>query len=261
MHHHLDAYAYTQRLHIPPPQKLIFALTVLLIALLSEPPVQVLITIWLSVWTIGYAGIPIRVYGRVLAVVLLFLWTSLPALILEVAPVSQIAASQSDVFAGLTLGHWSIFVSRMGLITAATVAIRSLACVSCLLLIVFTIPFTELLSVLRRWHIPVILLDLLLLMHRFIFLFLDVAVQLQLAQRARGGYSNRQRWMQSIGLLVGQLVVRSLQRYQQFSLGLAARGFNGNLQFHSTCSYTYSRRYILESLLGCLLLLFLNTQL
>nr|WP_228035674.1 CbiQ family ECF transporter T component [Oculatella sp. LEGE 06141] len=110
---------------------------------------------------------------------------------------------------------------------------RSLSCIACLLFILFTIPSAELLSILRQCRIPPVLIDLLLLMYRFIFLFLDVLTQLQLAQRARGGYRTRQRWMYSTGLLVSQLMVRSLQRYQQFSLGLAARGFNGNFHLYS----------------------------
>ncbi|XGB39116.1 MAG: hypothetical protein LVT47_13600 [Cyanobacteria bacterium LVE1205-1] len=65
--------------------------------------------------------------------------------------------------------------------------IRSLACFAGLLFIIFTIPFTDLLSIGRQWRVPTILIELLMLMYRFIFMFLDVLLQLQLAQRARGG--------------------------------------------------------------------------
>jgi cobalt/nickel transport system permease protein len=95
-------------------------------------------------------------------------------------------------------------------------------------------------------------------MYRFIFLFLDVLTQLQLAQRARGGYRTRQRWMHSAGLLVSQLVVRSLQHYHHFSLALASRGFNGNFQVYSNPSYRYSKRYAIESLVGCVGLVILD---
>lgn len=259
MHHHLDAYAYTNRLRsLPPQQKLIFALVVLGIALMAHPVTQGLIFIWLSVWIIGYARIPIRVYGSVLIVMLLFLLTSIPALVLEIIPISQRALIQADSFGGLVLGNWYCFISQVGLIRSIEIGMRSIACIACLLFILFTIPFAELLTILRQCRIPEVLIDLLLLMYRFIFLFLDVLTQLQLAQQARGGYRTRQRWMYSAGLLASQLVVRSLQRYQQFSLGLAARGFNGNFHIYSDSSYRYSKRYAIESLIGCTSLVILD---
>uniref|UniRef100_A0ACD5H414 Uncharacterized protein n=1 Tax=Desertifilum tharense IPPAS B-1220 TaxID=1781255 RepID=A0ACD5H414_9CYAN len=65
MHHHLDAYAYTNRLRpLPPQQKLIFALVVLGIASIAHPATQGLILIWLSVWIVGYARIPPRCTDR-----------------------------------------------------------------------------------------------------------------------------------------------------------------------------------------------------
>ena len=253
MHHHLDAYAYTNHLkQLPPLQKLLFALTTLAIALLAHPLTQAAIFVWLNVWTIGYARIPIKVYGRVLGVVSIFLLTSLPALLINAIALDKITAIGHNSLGGLVIGNWYLFVSYSGLMQAMEIVMRSLACFSCLLFILFTIPFAELLSILRQCRFPPVLLDLLLLMYRFVFLFLDVATQLHLAQQARGGYRTRQRWMQSVALLAGQLVVRSLQRYQQFSLGLTARGFNGQFQVYSTQSYNYSQRYALESLLGCI---------
>ncbi|VXD21697.1 Cobalt ABC transporter, permease protein CbiQ [Planktothrix serta PCC 8927] len=253
MHHYLDAYAYTNHLkQLPPLQKLLFALTTLAIALLAHPLTQAAIFVWLNLWTIGYARIPIKVYGRVLGVVSIFLLTSLPALLINAIALDEITAIQANSLGGLVIGNWYLFVSYSGLMQAMEIVMRSLACFSCLLFILFTIPFAELLSILRQCRFPPVLLDLLLLMYRFVFLFLDVATQLQLAMAARGGYRTRQRWMQSVALLAGQLVVRSLQRYQQFSLGLTARGFNGQFQVYSTQSYNYSQRYALESLLGCI---------
>jgi cobalt/nickel transport system permease protein len=53
-------------------------------------------------------------------------------------------------------------------------------------------------------------------------------------------------------------MVRSLQHYHRFSLALASRGFNGNFQVYSNPSYRYSRRYAIESLIGCAVLVFLE---
>lgn len=259
MHHHLDAYTYTNRLRqVSPQQKLLFAIVVLLIALLAHPITQLLIALWLALWTIGYARIPAKLYWHVLLAAGLFLLTSLPALILEVVPLAQIASAQRDQIGGVAVGNWYLFMSQRGLIQALQISFRSLACTSCLLFILFTIPFTDLLIVLRQWRIPALLTDLLLLMYRFVFLFLEVVSELQLAQRARGGYRTRRRWIYSVGLLISQLLVRSLQHYQQFSLAIASRGFNGEFQVWSNRSYRYSKRHALESVLGSFGLIILD---
>lgn len=259
MHHHLDVYTHANRLrHIAPQQKLIFAIVLLLIALITHPITQLFIAVWLALWTIGYARIPAKVYWRVLLVAGLFLLTSLPAFILNIVSVSQTAAVQADAIAGVTLGELYLYGSRNGIFQAFQIAMRSIACTSCLLFVLFTVPFSDLLQVLRQWRVPVLLTELLLLMYRFVFLFLDTLTDLQLAQRARGGYRTRQAWMRSVSLLVSQLLVRSLHHYHQFSLALASRGFNGNFQIYTDSPHTYSRRYAIESLFGCLFLLFFD---
>jgi cobalt/nickel transport system permease protein len=83
MHHHLDVYTYSNHLRqISPQQKLWFVIAVILIALMTHPITQLLIVVWLGVWTIGYARIPAKVYLNVLMVAGLFLLTSIPALML-----------------------------------------------------------------------------------------------------------------------------------------------------------------------------------
>jgi cobalt/nickel transport system permease protein len=261
MHHHLDVYTYSNHLRqISPQQKLWFVIAVILIALMTHPITQLLIVVWLGVWTIGYARIPAKVYLNVLMVAGLFLLTSIPALVINVVSVEQIASVQLDQVGGVTLGNWYLLISRSGLAQAFQIGLRSLACTSCLLFVLFTIPFTDLLQVLRQWRVPILLTELLLLMYRFVFLFLDVVTELQLAQRSRGGYRTRQRWIQSVGLLVSQLLVRSLQHYQYFTLALTARGFNGSFQVYSSQPYLYSKRYAIESLIGCIGLIILDLR-
>ena len=59
----LDTLAYTNQLRrLPPEHKLIFAFTTLIISLCSHALVQILIVIWMSIWTVIYAKIPAGIY-------------------------------------------------------------------------------------------------------------------------------------------------------------------------------------------------------
>jgi len=259
MHHHLDVYSYTNRLRsVSPQQKLVFAIALLGMALITQPFTQLVITGWVAVWILIYARIPVKVYLTLVMVAALFWLTSLPALSLAGVTVEKIGTIQPESLGGIVVGNWYVFISRSGLMQAVQIGLRSLASTSCLLFILLTIPFTDLLQVLRQWRVPTVLTELLMMMYRFVFLLLDVATELQLAQRARGGYRTRRRWLYSVGLLASQLLARSLQQYQQFSLAIASRGFNGAFYVYSDCSYRYSKRYALESLLGILGLVILN---
>jgi cobalt/nickel transport system permease protein len=101
----------------------------------------------------------------------------------------------------------------------------------------------------------VLLTDLLLLMYRFIFILLKTANELWTAQNSRSGYRNWYTSMKSLALLIGQLLQRTLQQYSQFSLGLQARGFAGELRFWYPRRYRLSRRYTIEAICGCVILI------
>jgi cobalt/nickel transport system permease protein len=262
MHHALETYAATNRLRdVDPAQKLGFALGLLLLSLGLNPLTQLLVTLWLAMWIVGYAKIPARVYLQVLALAMVFMLTSSLALVLNWVPQEQWGVMTTDrLWAWPILGGYGL-VSRSGLVQAGTIAARSLAGTSCLLLIIFTTPITELLQTLRQMRVPEVLLELMLLMYRFIMLFWEVIFDLQLAQQARCGYRTRRRWLVSVSLIVSQLLLRVLRYYQDFTLALQARGFNGHFRLYSDRSYYFSRRYALEAIGGCLLLLSINGQL
>jgi len=248
----IDTLAYTNRLrHLSPAQKLIFALAVLCIALCTHAPTQLLIVLWMGVWTVGYAGIPAKVYLRLIALASGFVLVSLPALFLNVVSTTEMHLAQAEQWGGMSWGALYFYISRSGTEQALVILPRSLACVSSLLFLLCTVPFTELLQTMRQLGVPAILTELLLLMYRFVFILLKTVGELSLAQQARGGYRTWGRALHSSSLLVGQLLKRTLQRYQEFSLGVAARRFTGEFQVWSVPQYRYSKRYALEALLGC----------
>ncbi|HTL88485.1 MAG TPA: energy-coupling factor transporter transmembrane component T, partial [Leptolyngbya sp.] len=92
----------------------------------------------------------------------------------------------------------------------------------------------------------------------FIFILLSTANDLWVAQQSRNGYRTNRRWFYSLSLLISQLFRKTMENYQQFVLSTAARGFNGAFRVWSPQRYRASRRYTIEAILGCLLLLVIN---
>ena len=251
----IDTLAYGSRLRqLPPEHKLLFAIALLLITYAAYVPVQLLIAVWISIWTVVYAGIPTSVYLRLLSITTAFWLTSLPALILSGIDLPHLQAIQADVWHGFTWGDYYIYLSQQGIHQAAELGARAIASTACIYFVILTIPFTEILYVIRRIGCPALLIELMLLMYRFIFVLLQTANQLWIAQQSRGGYRTRKLWLKSLGLLIGQLLQRTSQNYRQVSLTLISRGFTGDFRVCHSRQYRLSKRYCFEALLGCTLL-------
>ncbi|MGL5062781.1 MAG: cobalt ECF transporter T component CbiQ [Microcoleus sp.] len=261
MNHQIDSLAYTNRLRgLPPIHKLLFAIALLILSLISHSIVQIAIALWLTVWIVVYAGIPAKLYLRLLSLPLLFLLTSLPAFLIAGIGGDRIHQIQWDVWQnwGISIGNFYLYASRTGIHQASLLFPRTLASTSCMYFILLTVPFTEILQILRQCRCPALLVELLLLMYRFIFSLLAIADELWVAQNSRCGYRTWKLGMRSLSILIGQLLQRTLENYRQVSLSLASRGFNGELRVWNSCPYKPSRRYTLEAVFGCTVLIILS---
>ncbi|PSB25623.1 cobalt ECF transporter T component CbiQ [Stenomitos frigidus] len=248
----IDTLAYTNRLRqLPPEHKLLFAIALLLLTYCTRAPIQLAIAVWLSVWTVIYAKIPAPIYFRLLSIPIGFWLTSLPALIISGVGLANLSSVQADVWQGAPWGSYYLYFSHHGIHQAGELAARAIASTACIYFIILTVPFTEILDVLRRLGCPTLLIELLLLMYRFIFVLLRTASELWTAQQSRCGYRTWRLWMKSLGLLVGQLLRRTLENYRQVSLALESRGFTGDFRVCHSRRYQPSRRYSLEAFFGC----------
>lgn len=252
----IDTLAYTNRLRwLAPEQKLLFAIALLIISAFTHPPIQIVIAVWMSVWTVVYAGIPVKTYLKLVYVATLFWVTSLPALLINSVDISHLNLVQADALAGFNFSSYYIYISHHGMQQGFTILTRAIASLSCLYFVMLTIPFAEILQTLRHLGVPALVTDLLLLMYRFIFVLLNTATELWTAQQSRGGYRTFSSGMNSLALLIGQLFKRTLENYQQISLSLASRGFNGEFRVWHPHRHYPSKRYAVESILGCAFLI------
>lgn len=257
MHHHIDVLAYTNGLRsLPPEPKLAFAAALFLLGYLAPPWIQGLIAVWLMLWTVGYARIPLRRYGQLLALPVGFMLTSLPALMFGIT--TNAAAVAGDQLWGGRFGPLWIYASQQGFAQAGFLVMRAIALISCLYFVLLTVPFVEILRVLRRLGCPPLITELMMLMYRFIFVLTTTASELLTAQQSRLGYRNWRVGMHSFSVLVGQLLGRTLENYRQLSLGLRSRGFTGELRVWSRRNYRSQWRYWGEAIAGYTVLVILT---
>lgn len=255
MHHQIDSLAYSNRLrYLPSEQKLLFAATLFCLSWAAPPILQLLITAWIAIWIVGYAQIPASVYLKLQAIPLAFWFASLPALVLGAVWVAHIESVRADIIWGISLGNVFLYCSRQGILQGSFLLTRSLVLTSCMYFILLTIPFADAIRILRKIGCPSLIAELLTLMYRFIFVSAETANQLLIAQQVRVGYGNWKTGLRSIGIVAGQLLQQTLENYRQIALGLASRGYAGELKVWSVRRDKPNPRYLAEAIAGCLLL-------
>ncbi|MFD2370473.1 cobalt ECF transporter T component CbiQ [Brevibacillus sp. GCM10020057] len=255
----LDSLSYQNRLrHLPPAHKLLFGSVLLLLVLTGHSLVQLLVFLWMGVWVVGYARIPFKAHLMFLVLPLSFFLAGLPALLFDLAGGAAGGPPQDAVVSWKMGASHALYIAPVSVHRALTLLTRILASLACFSFLLFTVPFSEMLQVLRRIGLPELLTDLLMIMYRFIFVLLDTSYQLWVAQRSRGGHREFRALLRDAGMLASQLFVRAMRKYQSLAMGMAARGFGESLRVQSLCTYVRSPRYERESVLGSIVLVLLE---
>ena len=110
-----------------------------------------------------------------------------------------------------------------------------------MLALALTTPMVDITDQLRKWRVPQLFIELMVLMYRFIFVFIETAQAMYIAQNARLGYSNWRRSLHSVGMLAANLYLRSQTRAAALYTALTARGYTGELRV-LTAQPMWSRR-------------------
>ncbi|MGN7469498.1 cobalt ECF transporter T component CbiQ [Brevibacillus sp. SAFN-007a] len=253
----LDSLSYQNRLRgLPPEHKLLLAGVLMVLVLTGHVWVQMAICLWMGVWVTVYARIPVRFYCGFFILSLSFFVLGLPALVLEAARIETATAVRAA--AAWQVGPYLVYVPVSASGKVWVLFWRTMASLACFAFVLFTVPFTEILQVLRKLRLPVIVTDLLMIMYRFIFVLLGVSHQLWIARRARGGHSGFRSMLRDVSGLAAQLFVRSMRQYDALYKGMAARGFGESLRVLSLHTHARSSRYEAESIAGCMLLILLE---
>ena len=112
-----------------------------------------------------------------------------------------------------------------GLAVFATLVIKSTLCLLTMIILSNSTPFSDLLDVLKRWHLPPLLVTTLALMYRYLFLLIDEAERMNRARASRTFVPGRRRSWHLLGTVIGQLGVRSTERAERIYAAMRARGW------------------------------------
>jgi cobalt/nickel transport system permease protein len=101
---------------------------------------------------------------------------------------------------------------------------------SCLFFLVLTTTITDLSLILRRIHVPKVLVEIAMLIYRYIFVFLEISEQMTMAQKLRLGEGGWLKRIRGLGLLASNLFIRTLEQGERTFVAMSARGYDGEIR-------------------------------
>jgi cobalamin biosynthesis protein CbiM/cobalt ECF transporter T component CbiQ len=220
----IDSFAYTNQLaRTSPATKILFAASMLILSVLSPSPI-VPITVFIVslVLILVVAQIPLRFYFDLFIYPLIFAAVSCVLIALffgNGAPLLQVP------FPGFT---WTIYSN--GITTALATFFRVLGGVSALFFLVLTTTMNDVFISLRKIHLPKVLVEISLLIYRYIFVFMEVASKMTTAQKLRLGQTGWLKRIRQTSLLAANLFIRTLEQGERTFTAMSARGYDGNIR-------------------------------
>lgn len=221
----IDKYAYNSKLkNIEPMEKFVFSILTLFVCLWADLSVISIFVLFVMGWvTVFKGGIPFPFFAKLLLLPMSFL-------IIGVITIAVNISSNTEIFLSyIPIGGTFIGISLTGLSEAVHLFLKSMGAVSCLYYLSLTTPMVDILSVFRRLKIPKLIIELMSLIYRFIFVLIETADTMFIAQDSRLGYRSLSSSYRSLGALASTLFIRAYKRSDELYTALEARGYDGEL--------------------------------
>lgn len=248
----IDKLCYNSKLrYVNAGEKFAFTMITLLLCVCSRSIVIACIVLTATgILTVYKGGIPLFRYVRFMTVPLAFLILSTLAIIFN------ISRTPLDLFA-IPIGNWYLTGSKEAILYALQLILTALSSVSCLYFLSFNTPMPDILNVLGSLHCPKILMELMLLIYRFIFILLSVSSAITNSQHSRLGNKDYKTSLKSFSALASVLLVRSFKRANALYDAMESRCYDGTIRVLNE-TYPPDKRHILAIIIFETLLLLLT---
>lgn len=221
----IDRLCYNSKLrYVNAGEKFAFAVLTLAACVIGRSvPLSCLVLVMTGILTVWKGGIPVLRYLHYLMIPLAFLLLSTLAIAVN------ISRTPMDLFA-LPLGELYLTGSRASLIYAGQLMLTALASVSCLYFLSFSTPMPDILGVLERLRCPRLILELMLLIYRFIFVLFEISSAISTAQRSRLGNRDYRTSLKSFGAMASALFVRAMKKSNALYDAMESRCYDGTIR-------------------------------
>lgn len=222
----IDYYAYASKIRgWNPSFKVAFSvLTLLLCIVLNNPLVSLAVIVSMAYLTVVKGGLPLGAYLSVLMIPLTFI-------ILGTVAIGIDFSSQPIGQFNLYLGFGYLYTSIAKLKEMVFLMMKVFGAISAMIMMTLSTPSSEIIGVLRKAHVPKLIIELMNLIYRYIFILLDVFNNMRNSADSRQGYCDFKTSCKTFGNVASNMLVLSLKKANAYYTAMEARGYEGDLVF------------------------------
>lgn len=220
----IDSVAYSSKFRYKSPcLKFSFAMITLILCVIDRSIILSLLVLTLMGALIIYSSrASIHFFLHLISIPILFVVIS------TITIMVNISESPLSNFAIPVFGKF-ITISRKGFYDGITLMLTALSSVSCLYFLSLTTPITDILIVLKSLHCPAIIIELVMLIYRFIFILLNLAHSISTSQKSRLGNLNFFTSLRSMAALTSVLLIRALNYSSSLYDAMESRCYDGTI--------------------------------
>ena len=222
----IDFYAYSSKIRDWSAEfKVYFSiLTLILCIVLNNPYVSVAVIITMAYITVIKGKLPLTEYLSVLLIPITFILLSSFTIAIDFStkPIGQY---------NLHLGFFYISTSTIKLKKMMFLILKVFACISALEMMTLSTPVSEIICVLRKVHMPKIIIELMSLIYRYIFILMDVSIKMKNSAKSRQGYCDFKTSFYTFGSIASNILIISLKKANSYYDAMEARCYDVDLMF------------------------------
>ena len=222
----IDYYAYTSKLReLNAGFKVGFSSLALVLCIAADHIIVSLFVITtMAILTVIIGKLSFEKYCLLLTIPLIFLIMGSIAIAVD--------------FGKIPIGKWYVdfhyfflYITKKNLVKAASVTCKALGAVSAMYMMTISTPVSEIIVVLRKIHVPKLIIELMNMIYRFIFIMIEVQHKMHNSAESRLGYVDFKTAINSFGSTEGNLLIVSMQKANVYYDALESRGYDGELRF------------------------------
>lgn len=141
--------------------------------------------------------------------------------------VVTISSQKSSLIWPIKLGGVYLGMAKVMMPRAGRMALQCMTAIVCTYWFALTTPFIQILQVLKAIKLPRAMIEVTMLMYRFIFIFIDAFEQIHRAQKLRFGYDSFHLMVRSSGILAKMLFEQVIINYEMMTKALDAKLYDG----------------------------------
>lgn len=213
-----DKYAYNNRIvNLSPVIKFFMYIALLVISFLGITSLQLLLIFTMIPLTIYIAKVKIKLYFKWILVTFPFVFISLVTFVLT------FSENQNALIYSIPFSNGFLGISTTSLNETITILLRVYSSLLSTYFFILTVPFQQLVQLLSQIKVPKFLLDIIILMYRFIFMFLHEFIVMRDTMDLKFGFKNTKSTYKSLGLLANNLFSKLMKANEHLNQMLELR--------------------------------------